>query len=153
YAAARPVDPWADEQLVVLGLQLARHDQALASLEQLDRQESQTGAWAAQLAKLYRASGQLDAAGAAMRRALHREPYNASYRELAGAIALQRSDLDAALQHLRVMTLLEPDRAIHFVRLAALYGKRNEPEKAREAAEAARQLDPKAAVGRWLGEE
>ena len=114
------------------------------------RRDSTSGDWATQLAQLYRDEGQFDAAADAATRALHRQPYNATLRELAAAISLQRGDTDTALRHLRAMTVLEPKQAIHFVRLAALYQRVGDAEKARAAAEQARQLDPDAPVDQFL---
>lgn len=151
YAAARPTDGWPHKQIVTLGITSGQaDDQLIGSLEQLDRQEQITGTWAFQLAQIHRSTGQLIDAQDAARRALTREPYNASYRELAATIALQQGDNETALRHLRSMTLLEPDRAAHFVRLAALLYRSNRKDEARVAAEAARKLDPKAPVDRFL---
>src|SRR5690606_5300582 len=74
YAAARPVDPWPHRVLVPLATQTGRHAEARASLEYLDSQEQQTGAWAHQLARSYQSSNRLDQAAYAIGRALHREP-------------------------------------------------------------------------------
>ena len=151
YAAARPTDLWPHKQIVALGISSGQgDDQLLGSLEQLDRQEQLSGTWAFQLAQLHRGAGQLVDAQDAARRALTREPYNAIYRELAATIALQQGDSESALRHLRAMTLLEPDRASHFVRLAALLYRSNLKDEARAAAEAARKLDANAPVDRFL---
>ena len=150
YGALRPLDPWAYRELVKLSAQTGQGDEAIASLEQLDRNEQLTGSWAAQLAQIHRAADQLEDAQDAARRALMREPYNATYRELLATIALQRSDTNTALRQLRALTMLEPDRAIHFQRLAALAFKVGDRETARAAAQAAKKLDPNAKVERYL---
>ncbi len=150
YAAARPVDPWSDQMLVALASRTHRPEEAVASLEQLDSQEQETGAWAHQLAEVYRARGQLEQAALAADRALQREPYNGTYRELAAAIALQGNNMDAAQRHLEAMTVIEPDKAVHFVRLAALYSKLGKNDEAKTTAEQAKKLDPKAAVEKFL---
>lgn len=150
YGTMRPLDPWAYRELVKLSARSGRGDEAVAALEQLDRNEQLTGSWASQLAHIHRASGQLDDAQDAARRALMREPYNATYREQLATIALQRSDTETALRQLQAMTLLEPDRAIHFQRLAAMSFKLGDKEAARTAAQAAKKLDPNAKVERFL---
>ena len=150
YARARPVDPWPHRQLVVLAGQLQRPDEAVASLEALDQLDNESGAWAHQLAVIHRARGDMDRAAGAVQRALWREPYDGSYRELAAAIALQRKAMDDALFHLEALTLLEPDRATHWVRLAAAFAMADRPADARTAAEQARQLDPAAPVEKFL---
>ena len=152
YAAARPVDPWTQRQVVMLAQQLGRPREAVAALEVLDRQDNESGAWGYQLAQLHRAAGELPQAQDAARRALLREPYNAKFRELAATIALQRQDLELALHHLKALPLLEPGRATHQVRLAAILHKMGRADEAKAAAEAARKLDPAAPVGAFTGE-
>ena len=146
YAATRPVDPWSDEQLVKLAILTHRPNEAIASLEQLDRQETKSGQWAHQLVQIHRSNGRLDLAAGAIKRALRREPYHAGYRELAATIDLQAGNLKSALAQLQTMVILEPDRAIHHVRLAALYAKMGRPQDATRAAEAAKDIDPEASV-------
>ena len=150
YSTARPVDPWSHRVLAELSVATGRTDEAIASLEHLDRQEQNTGKWAHQLAVAYRGSGRLDLAAVTIQRALFREPYNGTYRELAGAVALQRGDNDAAVRHIEALVVLEPTRAIHQVRLAAMYDRIGDAAKARKAAEHARTLDPESPVARFL---
>jgi len=150
YAAARPVDPWSDEQMVKLAIQTNRPNEAIAALEQLDRQETKTGKWAHQLTLIHRSNNQLNLAANAIKRALSRQPYHAGYRELAATLYLQAGDLPAALDHLQAIAMIEPDRAIHQVRLAAIYTKMDQPQNATIAASAARKLDPTAQVERYF---
>lgn len=152
YAAVRPVDLWPHRVLVELALATQRLDEVIGSLEQLDRQDAHTGYWANQLAKFYRVSGRYDVAAKAITRALHREPYNASYRELAATIALQRSPpkRHRALHHLLAIALLEPEFALHQVRLAALYTQMGQRKDARRAAQKAMTLDPDAPVSKFI---
>ena len=150
YAAARPVDPWSHEALYKLAVESGQFDDAIASLNELDRIESSSGKWAHQLAELYRKQGRFDQAGRTIHRALHREPYNPSYRELAAAVMIQDKNLPTAAHHVRALALLEPDRAVHQIRLAALYDLMGDKMKSKQAAEAARKIDPKAAVDRFL---
>ncbi len=150
YAAARPVDPWPHRQLVMLAGEAGHPQEAIASLEMLDRVDNESGAWSHQLALVHRARGELPQAAAAIQRALWREPYHGSYRELAAAIALQQKDHDTAIFHLESMTMLEPDRATHHVRLAAALALAGRPNDARRAAERARALDPAAPVERFI---
>lgn len=150
YAAARPLDPWAHRQLARLAMDTDRRREAIAALEELDRRAAHNGDWAYQLAQLHRRGERLDAASNAAWRALRREPYNATYRELAATIALQRQAPAEALPHLRALTLLEPDRAQHHLRLAALYAMLDEPDAMRAAVQRARELDAEAPVDRFL---
>ena len=150
YASVRPVDPWSDEQMVKLSILTRRTDEAIASLEQLDRQETKSGQWAHQLARIHRTNGQMNLASNAMKRALQREPYHAGYRELAATIYLQADNPSSALRHVEAMAVLEPDRAIHQVRLAALYTRIGQPQNAVKAAKAAKAIDPGAQVEQFL---
>ncbi len=150
YAIARPVDPWAQRQLARLALETGHEQEAIAALRELDRQETRSGAWAYQLAQLQRQDSHFDAAADAIDRALRREPYNATYRELAATIALQRHQPEGALSELQALATLEPKRVIHLVRLAALHHKLGQDEKAHNAAIKAKALDPNAPVDQFL---
>lgn len=150
YGVSRPVDPWTHRSLATLALKQNRTDELIGSLEALDAQEQKTGAWSYQLAGLHRAAGRLDAAASSARRALHLDAYNPGYREFAAALELQRGRPEAALHHLESLALLEPDKAPHYVRLAALFHRLGRREEARVNALRARELDPKAPVDVFL---
>ncbi|MCX5659068.1 MAG: tetratricopeptide repeat protein [Planctomycetota bacterium] len=150
YASARPVDPWSDRALFALAIKTGNADEAVGTLMQIDQSEQSTGDWARQLAELYRAQGQFDQAADAALRAIRREPYNATLRELAATLALQKGDLAAAAHQVEAMAMLEPTRSSHQVRLAAIYGKLGRAADAKAAAEQARKLDPKAPVEKFL---
>lgn len=150
YQAVRPTDDWSHRQLIALGADTQGDEPIIAALQQLDRRENLTGQWAYELAKQLRRNGELESAASAVWRALHREPYNGTYRELAAAIELQLGRHDVALHHLINMTLLEPNRAIHFTRLAALHHRLGDLESARRAAERALSINPEASVSRYL---
>ncbi len=153
YAASRPVDPWSNRMLVQLALPLGRANDAVGPLQDLDRGEATDGRWAAELARIHRAAARLDHAAAAITRAIFREPYNANYRETAAAIALQRGDLETALRQVTALTILEPDIAIQWTRLAAVHHKLGRVDEAKEAARKAKTLDPDAPVGHILGDD
>lgn len=152
YSAARPVDPWSYRQLVLVSDKTGNPEEVITSLERLDSVESSHGAFAYRLAQLQRQGGKLDAASTSIWRALLRDPYNGTYRELAATIELQRGKMEDAIHHLTAMPILEPDRAIHQVRLAALYHKLGRTELATAAANAALEIDPDAPVQKFLGE-
>ena len=59
-------------------------------------------------------------------RATRIAPFNASYREFAAAVALKRSDFDAAEHQVVALTMLEPDRDIHQKRLERIRQMREE---------------------------
>ncbi|MEL7089676.1 MAG: hypothetical protein AAGL98_14750, partial [Planctomycetota bacterium] len=134
YAEARPVDPWPHKQLVQLAFDLNQPDDALGSLQLLEKSNNYTAAWSRQLAELHRRAGRLDAAQRAMTRALHCEPYNAGFRELAATISLQRRDLAGAAYQVESLEILEPDRATHPTRLAVIYQRLGRAEDAVAAA-------------------
>ncbi len=152
YAAMRPVDPWSHKALYSLAIEQDRIDEAIGALIEVERYEITSGKWGHELAKLYRQKKQYKQALRAIRRALHREPYNANYRELAGAIAIQAREFEAAIHEVRALTILEPDRSQHFLRLAALYQLTGDKQKMRQAAETAKKLNPNAPVERFLDE-
>ncbi|MEO0587734.1 MAG: tetratricopeptide repeat protein, partial [Planctomycetota bacterium] len=127
-------------------------DAAIAALTELDRVEPSTGAFAHQLAQLHAQRADHPAALTAAERALHREPYNATFRTTAATAALRANEPQTALRHLRALSILEPTDALHFVRLAALHDRLGNPDAARDAAGRAKQIDPDAPVDRWLGE-
>jgi len=152
YAELRPVDPWADRALARLALHTDRVDEAIERLHRVDDRAGQHGGWAHQLAQLHRRRGEFEAGFEAAGRALEREPYNATYRELAATLALQNGDREAALHHLQALPLLEPERAQHHVRLAALCWRMDRREEAARHAKAAKELDANAPVERYLSQ-
>lgn len=150
YAEACPVDPWPSRALARLALADGRTAEALGPLQRLDSLALNETHWAVELARLHRADGRFSAASAAMARALHREPYNAGLRETAAAIALQAGDGQEALFHITSLTLLEPRRSIHWVRLAAIRHRLGDLDAAHRAATKARQIDPATPVQRFM---
>ncbi len=152
YADTRPVDPWPHRALVELALAQGALAEAIGSLEYLDQLEPVSGRWAHELAKTYRQAGRYSQALGAIERAIDREPYNAGYRELAAAISLQSNNAERALHHVYAAGVIEPDRAIHQIRLAALYQKLGQPDDADTAARKAMGLDENAPVQKFLND-
>ncbi len=150
YATARPVDPWPSKVLAKLALENGAAHEAIGPLERLDRLELKVANWSTQLSSLHRADQDYNAAAAAIGRAIRREPYSAHLRETAAAIDLQRRQTESALYHVQALAMLEPQRAIHHVRLAALYERIGQADESRRAAEQALQLDEAAPVERFL---
>jgi tetratricopeptide (TPR) repeat protein len=134
YQAARPVDPWADRELARLALQTGASQTAVESLLTLDKIEGDAPEYAVELSRVYRARKDYDAALRFAERALLREPYNATYRESAATIAVQKGDFERAAFHVESLELLEPQRSIHPKRLAVIY-KRLGRDKASAAAQ------------------
>ena len=120
YQAARPVDPMPFRVLADLYLKSNEPQNAVPYLEELDRREQSTGAFAAELAGLYRQQKMYARAEAKVQRALIIEPFNAGYRELAAAVALQEKDYAEARHQLVALSRIEPDRPQHTKRLQAL---------------------------------
>lgn len=120
YQAARPVDPMPFRVLADLYLKSESPQNAVPYLEELDRREQSTGAFAAELAGLYRQRKIYARAEAKAQRALIIEPFNAGYRELAAAVALQVRDFAEARHQLVALSRIEPDRPQHIKRLQAL---------------------------------
>lgn len=150
YARVRPVDPWIQKQWLELARRNNDAEKAIGPLQALDRAAMDTGVWALQLAKIHQKEGRLEAAESAMRRALWREPYNATYREMLATIALQQLDLESAMQAIKALTILEPYVGQHWLRLAAIAKKLGHDAQADQAARKAKSLDDRLDVQRFL---
>jgi tetratricopeptide (TPR) repeat protein len=120
YAALRPVDPLPHKKLAQAYLAGSAPHKAIAHLEFLDIREEKTPAYAIQLAKLYRDTGDLEKSLTKAVRAVHINPYSAPNRELAATIAMQAGQPAVARQHIAALTLIEPDRPQHKRRLEAI---------------------------------
>jgi tetratricopeptide (TPR) repeat protein len=120
YAMARPVDPLPHRLLAKHYLASDTPAKAIEHLEYLDVREDHAATYAAELARQYFAAGDLDRASVKAERATRVAPYVASYRELAAAIAIKRSEIATARRHIEFLIALEPDREIHRKRLEAL---------------------------------
>ena len=125
-AIARPQDPAPRRRLVRHALAVG--DPALAEqhLEWLDIREIRTAAYAAELARIYRASGRTEEAKAKIERATMIAPYDAQLRETAARDALLRRDYETAQRHITMLTILEPDVELHRRRLDALLAMRDQ---------------------------
>ncbi len=150
YARARPVDPWSNKQLVILAQQLEKHDELIGALTALDENEQSTGQWAFELAKLYGKDKRWPEALANSLRAIQREPYNADYRENAATMALMNKDMGKAMHQVRALTLLEPDRSIHWARLAVIARRMGDEATSQQAAQKAVALDPQSPAKKLL---
>ncbi len=117
YQAARPVDPAPHRMLARAALASPNPAAAIPHLEVLDRLEERTNAFAIELARLRRAAGDSSAALEHITKAVRIDPYDASLRELAAAIAVEAGRLRDAREHVLALTLLEPDRPQHRRRL------------------------------------
>jgi cellulose synthase operon protein C len=129
YAAARPVDPLPHKVLASYLLANGRGAEAVEHLEYLDAREQRSPGFAAELAKRYAAAGDMQRALAKASRATQVAPYDASYRELAAAIAIRAKAFGEAERHIRALIALEPDREVHKQRLEALLKMSKEPSK------------------------
>jgi len=120
YQEARPVDPMPLRRLADYYLHSGQEGDAVPYLEELDRRTQYTGSFAIELARIYRGEKNYHRALAKAHRALIIEPFNANYRELAAAIALQKKDYQEARHQLVALTIIEPGRVQHQKRLEAL---------------------------------
>ena len=128
YARVRPVDPfphrvWARLAGVTGDGDLAAQadDRALVHLAQLDARADKDNVYALAIARNRRAAGDLPAASVAIERAVRMNPFDASVRELAAAIAVEAGRLDLAQIHVEALVVLEPDRTVHLKRLTKLH--------------------------------
>ena len=120
YAAARPVDPLPDQLLAAIHLDSDDPTRAIPHLEALDRFQKYDATYAVELARQYRKRSDFREALRKIERALAIQPFNAEYREMAAAIAIQAGDLATARRHVIALTLIEPGREQHVKRLKAL---------------------------------
>jgi tetratricopeptide (TPR) repeat protein len=150
YAKVRPVDPWSNKQLVILSQQIDDKDMLVGALTALDENEQSTGQWAFQLARLHAKQKRWPQSLASAKRAIQREPYNADFRENAATMALMNKDMDAAMHQIRALTMLEPDRSIHWARLAALAKRMGQTDLSSDAAKKAVAIDPNSPAKKLL---
>lgn len=95
-------------------------DTTIGYLEHLDARAQYTGAYAAELARLYMQRDEADRALAKASRAVQIEPFDAPLRELAATIAWRAGEFTRARDHVEALTIIEPDRDIHRQRLDAM---------------------------------
>ncbi|MGP1347948.1 MAG: peptidase MA family metallohydrolase [Phycisphaerales bacterium] len=120
YAAARPIDPMPHQRLARHYLDSPEPWRAIPHLEWLDAREQYSPQYALERARLHAARQEWDSAARAIERAIGIAPFDATHRELAATIHIQRRDFDAAERQLRALSELEPQREIHQRRLEAL---------------------------------
>ena len=120
YAAARPVDPYPDRALAMAARERGKPEQALQHLRRLDLLEESDPAYALELARLLRATGDVAGASASVEKAVRINGYDPAARELAAAIAIEAGRLDTALRHLHALQRLEPDQPRHAERVKRL---------------------------------
>ncbi len=123
YAVARPVDPKPHRLLAKHYLDAtddAEKAKAIPHLEYLDIREQYSPVYAAALAKLYAAGGDLDLAWKKVERATQISGYDPALREQAATIALRRKDYANAERHIAALAVLEPNQPVHAKRLEAV---------------------------------
>jgi tetratricopeptide (TPR) repeat protein len=130
YARLRPVDPmphrlWASMAVKEAGgLDAAGDAAALRHLRELDLRADKDNVYALAIARNRRAAGDFVAALSAVDRAVRMNPFDASVRELAAAIAVEAGRLERAELHIAALVELEPDRPVHRQRLERVRGMR-----------------------------
>lgn len=136
YAKLRPVDPlphriWAKLATDANGsLDAGGDPAALAHLRELDVRADKDNVYALAIARNRRAARDSAAALTSAERAVRMNPFDASVRELAAAVAVEAGRLDCAQVHVEALVALEPDRAIHAQRLERLKAMREGAAKA-----------------------
>ncbi len=123
YGQAVPVDPWPYEELVKLGPNDKNPREAVGALEFLDAQSITSGRWSFELSRAYRNGNLLAQAILAGKRAVEREPYNASYREALATLYLLDKNLESTAHQVESLRILEPSDPKHTQRLIAIYKK------------------------------
>ena len=126
YAKLRSVDPfphrvWAKLATDASGsLDAGGDPAALGHLRELDLRADKDNVFALAIARNRRAARDLPAALASAERAARMNPFDASVRELAAAIAVEGKRYDRAEVHIEALVALEPDRPLHKQRLERL---------------------------------
>ena len=120
YRTARPIDPYPDRVLARVFLQSDERHRAITPLIRLDSLSDRDPVYATELARLQRATGDLEGAFNSADRMVRIDPYRPSLRELAAAISIEADRLESARMHIEALILLEPDRAVHQKRLSAI---------------------------------
>lgn len=120
YAAARPIDPMPHRRLATWFLSTGEPWRAIPHLEWLDAREVYSPTYALERARLHAARQEWDQAYNAVHRAIGIAPFDATQRELAATIAIQRRAFNDAEHQIRALMELEPDREIHHRRMEAL---------------------------------
>jgi len=114
----RPMAPYSYEQLKALYVQLGRPDKALPNLVELHRRTMTDQEYARQIAEAYRAVGDEAEALYYYRQVTHINPYEASAYEAMAAIHRNAGRHDQAVAAAGNLTLLQPDSADAWAKLA-----------------------------------
>ncbi|XAL99623.1 tetratricopeptide repeat protein [Phycisphaeraceae bacterium D3-23] len=141
YRDARPADPWSHRQLTRIAIEQGQAADAMESMTYLDKIEGDAPEYAVELARVHRRAGRLVEALHFAERAVLREPYNPTYRELVAAVAVQSGDWELGAFHIEALALMEPDRSIHPRRLVVVYTRLERDSDAAEARARAEQLE------------
>ncbi|MEQ9097035.1 MAG: peptidase MA family metallohydrolase [Phycisphaerales bacterium] len=123
WATAVPVADEPRRMLVLLARETGidpADETTIGYLEHLDARAQYTGAYAAELARLYMQRDESEEALAKANRAVRIEPFDAPLRELAATIAWRAGEFTQARDHVEALTIIEPDRDIHRQRLEAM---------------------------------
>ncbi|MHC4975219.1 MAG: peptidase MA family metallohydrolase [Planctomycetota bacterium] len=123
YSRARPSDDTPHRVLARHYLESDRTAdlrRAREHLEYLDLREQYSAIYARELARVSMRLGDLESSWRSALRATQIAPFDASNRELAATVALQRRDFESAEHHLTVLAEIEPGRDRHKQRLEAL---------------------------------
>ena len=120
YALARPVDPHPHRILARHHLDSGNGGEAVSHLVELDLRSEKDPAFALEIARQARRSGDRERAFEAAERAARMNAYDPATRELAAACAIEARRLEDARRHIAALGLLEPDQPRHVKRLEAV---------------------------------
>ncbi len=128
YAEVRPVDDLSHRLLA--SWYLSREDElerqsAIEHLIWLDKRQTTSAAYAAELARQFVAAGDMEQAQFYAERASRIAPFDANEREYAARVALAIGDFETAERHIVALTIIEPDRPQHKKRLEAVRAMRD----------------------------
>lgn len=120
YLESRPIDDWPHLQLLRVYRDAEQPLLAARHLAWLDAREVNSPVYASALARIR--AGESDWAGALSDavRASRKEPFDPEHREVVAEVALRLGAFSVAREALEALIAIEPDRAVHVRRLAAL---------------------------------
>lgn len=144
--AVCPIDPASWGGLAGIYLQAGDDDRALSQLMELARLEEHDADIPRKIARMVARKGRLREAQYWYRQTLHVDPFSPGIHLALGDVSARLGDLEAALFAYRMLTLLEPGRAVHFERAAVTAHKLHKESDAQQYARQAVELNPESSA-------
>ncbi len=136
-----PLDPVAQKGLAALHVKNGRKAEAVQVLSIMATSEEHDSDLPIRIADLCSELNRDAEAARWLVRAIQIDPYRVETHEELGELSLRLGNIDQAIGEYRALTVLDPQSADHFARLAMCYKKKGQTEDARSAARRAVELD------------